>query len=159
MQDLVGIGNVLRAKVGCAPACNALQPYGSMEPGLPLQVSKMGEKACTVCDKKMKVKQIPPQCLPHCPREVDSGVYDPCLCCAHADGRCHLVMSQVNAKSAKWQPTAAFCAHGYFVKGSMGAEAKHIVDNNPLKCPAPGCLSWIGRYTMAANLQVDTDQV
>ena len=101
----------------------------------------------------MKIKQMYRHNAFHIARgEVDSGVSDPCPYCAHTDGHCHLVMSKVNARNAKWQPTAASCAHGYSMKRSMGAEAKHIVNTNPVKCPIPGCLAWIGRYTMAAHL-------
>ena len=66
--------------------------------------------------------------------------------CTH--GRCHLVMNKVKTSKAYFQPTAASCVHGCFVKLYVASLCKLVVHNEPIKCSVAGCPDWVFSYNM-----------
>ena len=67
-------------------------------------------------------------------------------------------MNKVKTAKAHFQPTAASCAHGCFVKHNMASLCKPVVHNEPIKCPVPGCPHWVFRYNMEQHMKVEQDR-
>ena len=157
VNDMEAIMDLLHKKRIRAPVCS-IKPYADSLVGEPVATSKEGQRACTVCDMDVQLKKMFQHMAYHIGRgEIPVAAAPPCGFCGNTDGRCHLVMNKVKTAKAHFQPTAASCAHGCFVKHNIASLCKPVVHNEPIKCPVPGCPDCVFRYNMEQHMKVDED--